>query len=155
MDLIITSSTAAPLEVLEKYTYHFHYGQSKIHAISGPGHENMPMSLENIKKDMRAVIKRIIELDRVLPRLPGMYLGTLTRRGSDNHRLANRYLLVQVHYTPDAPDDFEAPGFSPACSTRLEVIRDRGWQTVDTAFGGIRTESHSSVSVSQSVDNCL
>lgn len=73
LELIITSEVTLPLRVLEKYTYYFHYGGSKVQAITVPGFGNVPISLETICRDMRSVIKHIIEIDRVLPRLPGKH----------------------------------------------------------------------------------
>jgi HORMA domain len=71
LELIITSEVSLPLRVLEKYTYHFHYGERNIQSISIPGYGNVSISLDTIIKQMRSVIKYIIKIDRVLPRLPG------------------------------------------------------------------------------------
>jgi meiosis-specific protein HOP1 len=124
MDLIITSYASQPLKILEKYTYEFCYGEETLVTIEMPDGSS-EVTFDHVRRDIRSVIKRIIELDRVLPRLP-----------------ANRFMAVQLHYTDDKPDDFQPPGFQLASPTIFEVESDRGWKPVETKFGGIITEDH-------------
>lgn len=125
-ELIITSVPKEPLQVLEKYTFDFYYGSETVCSISMPdGRGSLEISSDTVRKDIRSVLKRIIELDRVLPRLP-----------------ANRFLAVQLHYTDDVPEHFNPPGFQDASSTILQVDHDQGWNFVETKFGGIATEDY-------------
>lgn len=127
MELIITSQASQPLQVLEKYTYDFYYGDETVVKFGMPN-GTTEVSFDNVRSDIRSVIRRIIELDRILPRLP-----------------ADRYMAVQLHYTDDKPDEFQPPGFQAASSTIFEVHSDRGWRPVETKFGGITTHDHKSV----------
>lgn len=70
VEFIITASTAFPLQVVEKYTYHFRYQDGEFQGVSIPGKVGRVVSLKTIKQDMRAILKRILEFDRLLPTLP-------------------------------------------------------------------------------------
>jgi hypothetical protein len=106
------------------------------------------VSVKTLKLDMRALLKQIIEFDRVLPRLPSESprcadLSSYCPRLTVIFAIGERYLVVQIHYTNDCPSTYEPPGFSETDDTILHAADARGWRNEKVRFGSVYTGFHS------------
>jgi hypothetical protein len=71
LDLIMTPTLGTPLKVLEKFTFTFDYANDSLQSITMSKYGKVSLSLDTIRGDLCQMIRRIIELDTTLPRLPG------------------------------------------------------------------------------------
>ncbi|KAF2674932.1 DNA-binding protein [Microthyrium microscopicum] len=134
LEVIVSANRVTPLEVLEKYMYKFEYTASgQFQGLSLQSGAGKSVRHGSIKSNMKAILMRIIELDRVLPRLP-----------------AERYLLMQAHYTEGSPSGYQAENFIPAANTILEPEDTDAWKKEVMEFGEVDT-NHYKLTLSGSI----
>jgi hypothetical protein len=71
LELIMTPTLETPLKVLEKYSFSFQYANGTLQSMTMSKYGKVSLSLDTIRGDLCQMIRRIIELDTTLPRLPG------------------------------------------------------------------------------------
>ncbi|PLB50160.1 hypothetical protein P170DRAFT_404963 [Aspergillus steynii IBT 23096] len=126
LQLTIFADQESPDNVLETYTFSFHY-------TGGPGDMNRrleSLSIDNVgcvadmkyaqtaRIGLETIIRRLITLSTFLPTLPN-----------------KRNLGVHLFYTENCPPEYEPPGFTTARNETINYPRDNNWKKETQSCG--------------------
>lgn len=129
MQLHITHNRDSPTNVLEAYTFNFHYatenGYSALTGFELEGCEGAMVTVRNAQHALAMLIRRVIVLVNTLPILPDQ-----------------RSYRIHLVYTEDCPDTYEPPGFEPSDARTIMYPASDEWAFKTSACRPINAGHH-------------
>lgn len=129
MQLHITHSRDSPTNVLEAYTFNFHYAtENGFSALTGfelEGCDCATVTVRNAQHALAMLIRRVIVLVNTLPVLPDQ-----------------RSYKIHLVYTEDCPDTYEPPGFEPSSVRTIMYPVNEEWARKTSACRPVNAGHH-------------
>ena len=127
----IYSDRSNPSNILESYTFSFHYAESgsrELSGMAGPGPDGAPITIGVAASGLRKITKHLIDFNILLPELPRMYVAKKGHAVTCSSDVSDkRYLMCHLFFPNGNIPREQPPGFHACTDNTIFVPANSEW----------------------------